>query len=460
MVPMAQAGGRLFSRLRGELALALLRTFVARGIAAVGSFVLVIVLGRLYGAAGVGIFAIAQSVILGAAILARYGMDSALIRFVGSNHQSPAVMTYLRWACTKALLLSLVVAALIFISRDLLEHALNAEGLSQVLISIAIATPAFTLSFLIAGFMKGVRKPATACLLENGSISLVASLSLFALHWLRPGMGISNAGLAYALAAWLVLVQGAWHLWRWHGRRDVIGERGCSCASSKKEFASSSQAFFVMSLAMFMQSVLGLLIAGYFLSSTELGLFRSAQQTAVLISFVLTVINAIFPARFATLFYSGEIQVLSRLVRQGALLGMAMSLPLLIICLLAPQTFLSLFGSGFSGAAGLLRIIAIAQFINVATGSVGFLLNMTGHEKLMSNIAVFSNVLGLLFFFVLIALFGATGAAAALSLVIVLQNLIATLFVWRRLGIWTLPTPNFLRIVGVPSSAKYASSSH
>ena len=51
----------LLQRLKGELALALIRTFIARGIAAVGGVLLFVVLGRLYGAEGVGVFALGRA---------------------------------------------------------------------------------------------------------------------------------------------------------------------------------------------------------------------------------------------------------------------------------------------------------------------------------------------------------------------------------------------------------------
>src|SRR5699024_6713079 len=160
---------------------------------------------------GVGVFAVAQSVIMGAAALARQGMDGALMRFVGRDPHSRDVMVYLRWACAKALLFSFVAAVVIYAGRGLLERIFDAENLSWVLIGIATATPAFTLAFMLSGFMKGVSKPASACLLQNGSVAIVAALLVIVLKQLYPQAGIATVGLAYAIAAWLVLAQGVWH---------------------------------------------------------------------------------------------------------------------------------------------------------------------------------------------------------------------------------------------------------
>ncbi|WP_161796802.1 lipopolysaccharide biosynthesis protein [Halomonas sp. HG01] len=447
-------GQRLLGRLKGEMALTLARTFLARGIAALGSLALVVVLGRLYGSAGVGVYALAQGLLLGAATLARFGMNHALMRYVGEAPHSPYVMRYLRWACRRVLGLSIVLALVIFFGRDLLARGFGTEGLAEVLVGIAVATPSFTLGFLFSGFFKGIRRPATACLLENGSVALLAGGLVVLLHQYARLEGLAVIGWAYAGAAWLVLGQGSWQLWRWWRRQGwAARDGGPSPSVGRHQFDASSRAFFVMGLAGFMQSVLSVMVAGWLLSEAGLGLFKTSQQTAMLINFILIVINAIFPPRFASLHREGNILALGRLARQGALLGVAIAAPLLLVCLLVPGWVLGLFGSEFPQAAPLLRILALAQLINVATGSVNFLLNMTGHEALMRNIALICNAIGLSMFFVLIPLFGPLGAAMALAFVLVVQNLVALYFVWRKLGIWTLPLPNVLSGLGISPEA-------
>ncbi len=114
---------------------------------------------------------------------------------------------------------------------------------------------------------------------------------------------------------------------------------------------------------------------------------------------------------------------------------------------------MGLLGDGFEEAATLLRIVALGQLVNVATGSVGYLMNMTGHDKFMRVISLTCNSLGLLCFFVLTHWLGALGTALALAFVLVAQNLAALVAVWIKLGIWTLPGPNWLAMVGIGSQA-------
>ena len=440
-------------RLRGEMGQAFIRTFVARGIAALGALGLALVVGRLYGPDGMGVYALAYGFLLGVGTLARMGMDNGLMRYVGQSPHANSVPLYLRWALGRAFFFSVAVGAVLWSLRYRFEVLFGAPGLAAVLVGIVLAAPAYTFGFLFSGFFKGVRKPATASLLENGSVALVAGGLILAYGFGFGGSQLAAIGYAYAIAAWVVALQGGLQVWLWCRRQPWWGQTlvvdDTAGEVSREQFMTVSRAFFVTGLANFIQSVMGLMIAGWLLSSAELGLFKSSQQTATLIGFILIVINAIFPPRFAALYHRGELTALSRLARQGALLGLVIAAPLLLLCLVAPGWVLGWFGDEFRQGANLLRIIALAQLVNVATGSVGFLLNMTGHERLMRNIALLCNSLGLAGFFLLPQLFGALGAALALAFVLVTQNLIALFFVWRRLGIWTLPGPNLLHRLGV-----------
>ena len=402
---------RVAGILNSDLGVALLRTFLARGIAALGALGLLFVVGRLYGPAGVGVLALAQAVLLGASLLARGGMDNALMRYVGQDHDSAHVLLYFRWALIKGLLGGVLVSSTVLMARDWLESQFGSPGLSSMLLGVSLAVPAYVVAFLLSGFFKGIRMPATASLMENGSVALLAALILVLWHFLVGVEGYAAVGFAHLVAAWLVVMQGGGQVWLWYRRVKTAGVLVARAKMvSYEQFCSTSRAFFATTFATFMQNVLAIMVAGWFLSTAELGLFKSSQQVGMLIAFILLVLNAIFPPRFAALYYQGKVAALSRL----------------------------------------------AQLINVATGSVGFLLNMTGHEKLMRNIALFCNFLGLLGFWLLVPPLGPIGAAIALAFILITQNLVSLFYVWRVLGIWTLPCPNLLALLGVKTRAQKA----
>ncbi|GHB09919.1 lipopolysaccharide biosynthesis protein [Salinicola rhizosphaerae] len=446
---MSQAAVRVLAqrvapKIRGELFINLCRTFAARGVAALGTVLLGLVLGRLYGAQGVGIFALAQSVIFGAGIIACYGLNGSLMRYVSQDVASPNIMQYLRWAVLRALLLSVLFGTAIALLRSPIAAAFDAPQLAPMLLGIALATPAFTLSFVAAGFLKGIGMPARASLQENGSISLWAAVAIGVVAWIDPSRSLTLASWAFCFAAWLVCGQGVFHSLRWLWRHPSVSRAegpDATTLPSRGAFFSTAQSFIMLNLSMFLQQVVGMFIAGALLAHSDLGLFKSAERVGMIISFILLVINAVFPPRFSRLFHEGKHGALSRLGRQSSLVATAMALPPALLCLLFPEWVLGWFGPEFHAAANLLRIIVIGHLVNVATGSVAFLLTMTGREKLMRNISLTCSAIGVLGFLVLIPFWGAIGAAIALTLVISLQNIVAAIVVWKEMGIVMLPIP-------------------
>lgn len=435
--------------LKNNLFTSLSTTFLTRGIVAVGSYVFMVIVGRLYGAEGVGVFALAQSITVGTvSMLARSGMHIALMRDIGRFKDHPESMVYLKWALKRAFWVSLILSLLVIIGRYLLQNIFNSPILSAVIVGNALATVPFTLSYTMAGFFKGIRKPSTALMQENGMVAIWTSGLVLLFHYVINYQGIVMVSWVYALGAWIVMLQGFWKIYKWK-LKNGWKQDPVKTTISKKEFMSTSGNFFALNFTTYMQNRLNILIAGFLLSSKDLGLFTSSQQIGRLINFILIVINAVFPARFSSLYYEEKFNALQKLAKQSSLISIVLSLPIIIVCLLFPEWVLSMFGKGFHEAVPILRIIAIGQFINISTGSVGYLLNMTKNEKLNRNIALVNAVVGIILYVVLSKYLGALGAAIALSVVLIVQNLAALYYVWRKLGIWVMPLPNVFKIIGV-----------
>src|SRR5690606_38562703 len=89
------------------------------------------------------------------------------------------------------------------------------------------------------------------------------------------------------------------------------------------------------------------------------------------------------------------------------------------------SVFLSLFGADFTRGITALLLLSLAQLVNVATGSVGVLLNMTGNQHAMRNSVLIGGAILLVLAVVLSPLYGMNGMAAANAAGMVLQNVLA-----------------------------------
>jgi O-antigen/teichoic acid export membrane protein len=86
-----------------------------------------------------------------------------------------------------------------------------------------------------------------------------------------------------------------------------------------------------------------------------------------------------------------------------------------------------------------LPILAVGQFVNVVTGSVGYLLSMCGYERLQRNNIASCAALCVVLNVLLVPPLGAVGAAVASAVTLIVQMLTAAAIVWRKLGVITIP---------------------
>jgi len=152
----------------------------------------------------------------------------------------------------------------------------------------------------------------------------------------------------------------------------------------------------------------------------------------MLTSFILIAVNSISAPKFAALHAQNDGQALGRLASNSARLTALLASPVLLVFLVFPGRVLWVFGPEFVAGATVLSILAAGQFVNAATESVGYLLIMTGHERLERTLAAG-------FFFVNIALnlalippLGMVGAATSTALSLGSRNLVAYAFARQR----------------------------
>ncbi|HOO47262.1 MAG TPA: polysaccharide biosynthesis C-terminal domain-containing protein, partial [Deltaproteobacteria bacterium] len=82
-----------------------------------------------------------------------------------------------------------------------------------------------------------------------------------------------------------------------------------------------------------------------------------------------------------------------------------------------------------------LIILALGQFVVLATGPVAALLMMTGYEKFHRNTTALSAALNVVLNFTLIPRYGGEGAAFATAVSLSVKNVLAVLHVRKRLNI-------------------------
>ena len=409
--------------------------FLLKVPATVLAFMLNVALARLLGPDGAGMYFLALTVMTIGSVLGRVGLDNAMLRYVASRaaiHDWDAVKGVYAQGLTIAVAASAGVAiAIFFISPWLAEKVFSLPELSLFIRWMALAIVPTSLFTLHAEMLKGVKRIGAATAIIG---IFVPAVSLAAVLLFVPSMGVLGAVGAYILASIVTAFLGVL-LWR-RGAPHLKDAHG----SFKK--AALLRTSIPMYTAALMQLVIqwtSILVLGAMGASGDVGIFGAASRTAMLTSFILIAVNSIAAPKFASLYEQGDMKALEQTARSSARLMTLLASPLLLLFLAAPRWVMGIFGKGFIEGAPLLAVLAIGQFVNVATGSVGYLLLMSGNEKTMQYNLTVCALINLILCIGIIPRYGAMGAAVATAVTVSLQNVMAAQFVKRKLGIATLP---------------------
>jgi len=200
-----------------------------------------------------------------------------------------------------------------------------------------------------------------------------------------------------------------------------------------------SRRFLTMQMAHYFRTWGGVLVVGLILSNEVVAELNVAQRLAQIVVFFLIAFNGVIAPRFAKLNANGDMASLRELAQRSAKLVTLATLPVVLVIVIWGELLLTVFGEQYSTAYPLLVIIMAGQLINSLTGSVGFLLNMTNHEQIMRNIVVTSSVITVIVSIIATTFFGVVGAASAVTLGLVINNLTSAYFVYKYLGFVTIP---------------------
>lgn len=185
-----------------------------------------------------------------------------------------------------------------------------------------------------------------------------------------------------------------------------------------------------------MQS-LDVLMLTSFTDYETVAFYSAAVKLTLLISIVLSSVNAVIAPQIAKDFASSKLEALKKNIKRSTRLILLMTLPLILILALFSSFVLHFFGASYVSANTALLILLMGQAVNAFCGSIGVYLNMTGKQQVFQVVLLSALGVNVVLNYFLIPKFGMTGAAIATSVSMILWNAAAVLYVYQKDGVKT-----------------------
>jgi O-antigen/teichoic acid export membrane protein len=423
-------------RLPPELVRGGLGNVVLRIMSAVLGFAASVVLARLMGAERYGTYVYVLALVSVLAVPAEFGLPALVLRETAANHVRrhwqliKGLWRYANLVATGmcAILVALGGTAIWFLTGYLTNDQIVTFAWGLVLVPLVV------LGNLRGAALQGLRKVVLGRLPEylvRPGFFIVFVLGVMFLNR-SADWSASLVMQLQVLAAAVAFGAGAWLLRR---------ERPAEVISAIPTYEARRWllSIFPLALTAGMQLInhyTDIVMLGLLASAAEVGIYRAAVSSASLVVFGLQIVNLVVAPHFSRLHSVGDIAQLQLLATASARMALYVAAPVVIAFISFGDQFLELaFGREFAFGYAALVILALGQLVNAAAGSVGYLLNMTGHERDTVRGVAIAALTNVVLNLVLIPPFGMAGAATATAIALTVWNILLWHAVRNRLGI-------------------------
>ena len=393
-----------------------------------------LVLARVLGVAGYGTYTYTMAWISLLSIPAQFGLDRLLVRNMAAYQAQGAwglMRGLLRWADLVVLSVSLGMALLTMAVAWVLVERWHMQAFSALWV-VPLILPLLSLMGLKSGALQGLHHVVVSRLPEMLLRPLAFLVFIGGAYVFLGGrLSVDWAVAMNALAVGVSLLITVY----------LLRQR---FPQSAKEAIPTYQTPAWVRSALPLTLIGGMnvinhrfdtLMLGALVGPEAVGIYNVANRGAQLILFIQTTVNLVLAPTIASLYASGNMLRLQRVITKSSRVVLLVSLTSAIILVVFGSEFLSLFGSEFQQGYRTLFILSVGMMLNAAAGAVNVILIMTKYERDAAVGVGASAGLNVLLNAAFIPQWGAEGAALATAISMIVRNLALALWVYRKLGI-------------------------
>jgi O-antigen/teichoic acid export membrane protein len=418
-------------RLRGsQLAVGSLVVFGIQVAATIVRYAANVVFARLGGAGQFGYFSFASAWVQLLVAPAAIGLTFSVLRFI-PTYQGSGDHPRLRGLVRRGLQVTAGGSVAIAAAGILIAALIPMNSAKRLVLVVALATlPILALVNIYKEMTRSTKRMLPAYgfgeLLPPAAVLLCTAAAVLA------GVRMTAVTMTELTAAGFAAAMVLQRL----GLRYSLGRlaRSAKPAFETGMWMKVSLPLFVLAVVNGFMNRSDILFVGIFRSAAETGAYSAASRTASLVSFVLGAVLAILAPMISSAHADGRLDDLRDLVVQAVRWSTALSLVVVAVQVVFAAPIMAVFGGGFSSGVLPLRILAIAEVVNAATGPVGVLLALTGSQSTVARISATCLFLSVVAYVFVVPHFGTTGAAVVAGAVTIVWNGWLYVVVRKRFG--------------------------
>ena len=428
-----------FPFLRAQLVHRGLASAITHATAMLLAISVTLVLARTLGSSAYGIYSYVFVVVCLLAIPAQFGLPRLVVRETARAHAAaewPILKGFWRWAGLIALSGSILLALLSAIAAWLFADAFSSTQLASFAWGLALL-PLLVLGRLRGAALRGLQHVVAGQMPDTVIRPAILVLAVLALAFTTETALTASVAMALHVgSAAAAFIAGAILLWRAQPTEIYTA----TPRFRARQWTAAAIPMGITTGMLLINQQADIVLLGFFVTADEVGVYRVAAQAAMLVAFGLQVVNLVASPQFSRLYTRGERRQLQRLAVLCARASLAIALPVALVFIAFGQPLLAfVVGQEYVSGSIALAILAIGQLVNAGMGPVVLLLDMTGHERIVTRTVTIASVGNILANLVLIPLFGLNGAAIASAATFVFWNTMLARAVKQRLGIHCTP---------------------
>jgi len=407
-------------------------TLIFRVIGAGLTFLSLLLFARVLGVYDFGLFSLGLVIVTVISIFTRLGLDNVVLKQVSAHiiSKKEIANSYIYTASKVVIIIGLIVSVLLWYFAELISiNVFNKPDLTAVLQNFALLIIPMSLVVIWSEVNKALGKSQFSAFTQvvvPPGITLMMVLYLWSVGTVSLSQLIISVAIGFLISLFIYLFSLRLNL------------------TSDKSIVSYSSAI-KQGLPMLMVSSGALVMAwsdivilGIYASSEDVGVYTAASRTVMVTALILMAVNAVTAPKYARFYKDGDIASIAKLAQASSLVLLLVVLIPTLILVFFSEWVMSLFGPDYIEGASVLIVLAFGQFVNVACGSVGYLLTMTEREKKLRNIFFVAAILNVVLSILSVEYFGVIGVAYSTAFSVMLWNVWAMFEVRKHLGFWSI----------------------